>query len=102
MKTKIELEIDLEEITKKVIEDNNLKYNLESETTSEIRRQIECCIVSDIKKHINLDEIANETYGKNYLTVQAKKICDETVIPKLQKLVEDVLVVRTPNYNDNI
>ena len=124
---KIEFDLDIKKITDDLLENGkDSEYNsLQSGVKDEIKRWASQIIAEDIKKHLDLDSLREQTYSRNYLKDEAKKILDrelkdlvekqaetyfkrnmeylvigkfnslveEKILPKLQKIVDSMMVV---------
>lgn len=80
MKQKLIVEIDLEKITKDILEketycEGSTVYNSIQEVAKrEIKDWVKNAIVEDVKKSLNLDELRTNNYGKTWLKDEAKNI----------------------------
>lgn len=133
MKQELTIKIDLEKLTKDVLEKETYAEGytgygvIENKVKEEIKSSIRNTIVEEIKKSLNLDEFRESGYGAGYLKrkaneiieeslsalvkekaeewvkenirwvveKQAEKSIEEFLLPRLQKMINNLMVVNT-------
>lgn len=95
MKNKIIVEIDLEKITKDILEketycEGSTVYNSIKEVAKrEIKDWAKNAIVEEVKKSLNLDELRTNDYGKVWLKDEAKNIITNELRDRVKDLCTD-------------
>ena len=94
MTNELKITINLEEITKNILEKEtyssgeNIYYTIQEKAKLEIKSWIQSSVVSEIKKVINLNEFLDEGYSAKCLKEQAKKIISDELKEIIKKYAE--------------
>lgn len=84
----INIDVDVEKIAQelltKEIYDSSYSYSLNREITEELKRQIREQIVGAIKANLDISELKEKSYSKDYL----KKVANEILGKELKELTE--------------
>lgn len=95
MKNKIIAEIDLEKVTKDILDketycEGSTVYNSIQEVAKrEIKEWIKSSIVNEIKQAINLEEFRETNYGRPWLKKMAQEILNKELKELIVKYAED-------------
>lgn len=95
MDKNLTINIDLEKLTKDVLEKETYSEGhsgyaiIENRVKDEIKSNIKNTVVDEIKKSLNLDEFRSSNYGSEYLKREAEEIISESLKYLVKKYAEN-------------